>query len=90
MRIHNHSYSTIRISDLFVHLRDLCLTEVLRVKFEILVARRTVVLVCPLDVHPKNVDWKPIPREVAVALNHYVRTNTGIFAEVITKSLDHR
>ena len=82
MRVNYHDNAAPRILNLFIHLSDLVVGEVLRIELEVLIALWIVVLLGPLDIAPKHIDGEPIVGKVLVALHQHLCRDWVPLAEV--------
>lgn len=85
MRVNDHDNAAPRILNLFIHLSDLVVGEVLRIELEVLIALWIVVLLCPLDIAPKHIDGEPIVCKVLVALHQHLCRDRVPLAKVEAK-----
>jgi len=82
MRVHNEDKTASSILYFFIHLLNLLLCEVFRVKFEVFVASRIIILLSPLDITPQHIDWEAIHSEVCVPFHKHFSRYWVPFAKV--------
>lgn len=88
MRVDDHSDASVLSFNLSVHLSDLALSEVLRVKDKVLVALGIRILVRPLNVHPEYIDGEAEIGKVAVTLHNHFSADVSPLAEVEAKRVN--
>ena len=72
MWINDDSDSASSILDLFVHLLDLVLSEVLLIEDEVSVVALDAVLHGPLNIRPEYVNWETIASEVSISIHQHL------------------
>jgi len=82
--INNHSNSSMASFNLRVHLRNLTTGKVFRVENKVFISLRITILVCPLDVHPKYIDWEFEISEITITFNNHLSAYISPFTEVET------
>lgn len=73
MRVDNHNDATTLLLNLSVHLLNLSVGEVLRVKLEVFVASGVAVLLSPLNIGPEHIDREFVVSEFAIPVHQHVR-----------------
>ena len=90
MRIKDCRHVAARLFDLFVHLGEVSLSEILWVELEVLVAVFGSILISPLDVHDQHVNGEFKIGKVLVALHNSVGVNPIVLRKVEAEYLCRR
>ena len=88
VRVNNDCNKSITCLNFCIHLINLLICKILRVKDKVLITFRVAILVSPFNIHPKNINRESVVRKVTVSLHHHISTNIVPFAEVETKHMN--
>ena len=90
MGIDDDDNTAARSLNLRVHVADLSVCEVFRVKLEVFVACWIVILLGPFNIGPEYINRESIVRELGVSVHEHVSGDWCPFAEMETESVQER